>query len=246
MRSHVKVYFDFDERTEMLTEAERGRLLLAMLHYAKTGEETELRGNERFLWPVFKSDIDRDVRAYDAHVQAGANGGRPRNQRESNEGEENQQKPNETKNNQTEPKNERQKKEEQEQEEDTGASHTGEKGTPAVYDARAREGGYIGPDGIAHPCRYDSAWKTSERARRAVCQRVINGLPRGICAESSPFLFDHILDALQNGVPPEWIEDAAKTANRGAAHLMAMISIRQTADQRSKKGEKGRIYAVNS
>ena len=100
-RSHMKVYFDFEERTEMLTEAERGRLMLAMLHYAKTGEETELRGNERFLWPVFKADIDRDVRAYDAHVQAGQQGGRPGNQGEPNMGEENQTKPNETKINKT-------------------------------------------------------------------------------------------------------------------------------------------------
>ena len=133
MRSHLKVYFDFEERTEMLTDAERGRLMLAMLHYAKTGEETELRGNERFLWPVFKADIDRDVRAYDAHVKAGQQGGRPGSKGEPNSENGNQTEPNETKRNQTEPnetkqnqnsQERRKKKEDEEEDEDQ------EKGIP--------------------------------------------------------------------------------------------------------------------
>ena len=149
MRSHLKVFFDFEERTEMLTEAERGRLLLAMLHYAKTGEETELRGNERYLWPVFKADIDRDVRAYEAHVQAGKQGGRPGNQ---GEGETKQ---NQTKRNQTKPNRTKKRKTEERRTRtgrgDRGFTH-GE--STATGDGRARARGRIhrpGRDQAAMP-----------------------------------------------------------------------------------------------
>lgn len=138
MRSHLKVFFDFDERTEMLTDAERGRLLLAMLRYAKCGEAPDLKGNERFLWPVFKGDIDRDAAAYEAHVQSGGLGGRPKNQT----------KPNVTKPNQTETKenqnaqDRRQKTEEEEQDQ--------KEGTP-----RARAQRFLPPavDEVAAYCR---------------------------------------------------------------------------------------------
>ena len=234
-RSHMKVYFDFEERTEMLTEAERGRLMLAMLHYAKTGEETELRGNERFLWPVFKADIDRDVRAYDAHVKAGQQGGRPGSQGEPNEGNENQTEPNETKENQTKPNEtkpnqnsqERRKKTEEQEEDRTGASHTGER-SPSQVDARARGGTYTGPDGKAHPCRYDTAWRTSERARGAVCQRVIDRITPGLDLRAAGNLYEYLLDAMKSGVPPEWIEDAAQNMTR-ATQLLAMLATRQGA-----------------
>ena len=117
MRSHLKVFFDFDERTEMLTDAERGRLLLAMVRYAKSGELPDLKGNERFLWPVFKGDIDRDAAAYEAHVQNGRLGGRPENQTKPNETKRNLTKPNETKPN-LNLQDRRQKTEDEEEDED--------------------------------------------------------------------------------------------------------------------------------
>ncbi len=46
-------------------DAERGRLLTAMLTYSVTGEEPELRGNERFIWPAVRDRIDRDKKAYE-------------------------------------------------------------------------------------------------------------------------------------------------------------------------------------
>ena len=89
--SFMRVYFDFEERTEMLNEEEQGRLLLAMLRYAQCKALPELKGNERFLFPVFKGDIDRDTAAYNAKVRNGSMGGRPK------------QKPELTKENLTEP-----------------------------------------------------------------------------------------------------------------------------------------------
>lgn len=97
-RAFLKVYFDFDEKTEELSDAEKARLLWAMYCYAKTGEKKPLTGNERFLFGVFKSEIDRDIAAYCAKVVNGNQGGRPamKNQTET---EENLNKPNETENN---------------------------------------------------------------------------------------------------------------------------------------------------
>jgi hypothetical protein len=82
--SFVKVYFDFEERTEMLNEVEQGRLLLTMLRYAQGKTLPELKGNERFLFPVFKADIDRDAASYNAKVSNGAKGGRPKSKTEEN------------------------------------------------------------------------------------------------------------------------------------------------------------------
>ena len=104
MRSHLKVYFDFEVKAKEYDDAEKGRLLLAMLRYAKDGTEETLTGNERFVFPVFKAQIDEDIRVYETKVSNGSNGGRP---------PVNNRKPNETENNRTEPeKTETAKKEE--------------------------------------------------------------------------------------------------------------------------------------
>lgn len=110
MRSHLKVYFDFEVKAKEYDDAEKGRLLLAMLRYAKDGTEETLTGNERFVFPVFKAQIDEDIRVYETKVSNGSNGGRP---------PVNNRKPNETENNRTEPeetetakKEERRKKKE--------------------------------------------------------------------------------------------------------------------------------------
>ena len=58
--SFLKVRSDFDEITEALTDEEKGRLLLAMVRYAQDGEEPQLTGAERILWPVFRADIIRE------------------------------------------------------------------------------------------------------------------------------------------------------------------------------------------
>ena len=76
-RSYLKVYFDFDERTDELNDNEKARLLLAMLRYAQTGEKPVLTGNERFLFSTFKGEIDRDIAVYNVKVANGNLGGRP-------------------------------------------------------------------------------------------------------------------------------------------------------------------------
>lgn len=97
-RSFLKVYLDFDERTDELSDNEKGRLLLAMYRYAKTGQKPVLNGNERFLFSAFKGDIDRDIAAYNTKVANGNMGGRPSNEKPK-ETENNLTKPNETEDN---------------------------------------------------------------------------------------------------------------------------------------------------
>ena len=56
---YLKVWTDFADVLETLEEDEIGRLFLAMLRYAETGEEPpKFEGNERFVWPVARRDID--------------------------------------------------------------------------------------------------------------------------------------------------------------------------------------------
>ena len=123
--SYIKVYFDFEERTEGLTDTEKGRLLLAMLRYASSGEKPALNGNERFVWPMLKMEFDRQMAVYQTKVENGQRGGRPPRDAETennrNETENNRTKPdgnrNETENNrnvQEEDKEEDKEKEEEE------------------------------------------------------------------------------------------------------------------------------------
>ena len=137
--SFIKVYFDFEERTAQLTDDERGRLLLAMLRYAKDNRLPDLGGNERFVFPVFKMDIDRDLSAYDAKVRNGGKGGRPKT-------EKNLTKPNLTERNLTKANFEEQEQEqEQEQDKSIGVKPPRPRFTPPTVDdvkAYATERGY--------------------------------------------------------------------------------------------------------
>ena len=79
---YVQVYLDLIHSLEPLSDAERGRLFTAMLGYAGQGTEPELRGNERFVWPQLKSQIDRNNANYEnvskVRSESGKQGGRPK------------------------------------------------------------------------------------------------------------------------------------------------------------------------
>lgn len=102
---YLKVWTDFVGVLDVLEDVEAGRLFRAMLHYAETGEEPEsLAGNERYVWPVAKRDIDHASRESKTLRENGMKGGRPKTK-------ENQTKPTETNGNQSEPnKSQKEKK----------------------------------------------------------------------------------------------------------------------------------------
>lgn len=91
--TYLKVYTDFAESLSPLSDAEIGRLFLAMLEYADNGTEPDFRGNERFIWPTAKLNIDREVGFIEKQKNNGRLGGRPRKPTET---QKNPNKPTET------------------------------------------------------------------------------------------------------------------------------------------------------
>lgn len=57
-------YNSYLDAMEPLTDAERGRLFVACLEYSKSGTTRHLSGNERFLFPMMRAQIDRDNAKY--------------------------------------------------------------------------------------------------------------------------------------------------------------------------------------
>ncbi len=75
-KCYVKAYYDWIEQTAALSDAERGRLFIAVLEYARSGLEPKLDGRESILFPVFRATIDRDNKIAKTNAQNGALGGR--------------------------------------------------------------------------------------------------------------------------------------------------------------------------
>ena len=75
---YLKIWVSFREVTECLADDEKGRLFDAMLAYAETGEEPELKGNERFVWPCARQNIRKAAEECGRLRANGRKGGRPR------------------------------------------------------------------------------------------------------------------------------------------------------------------------
>lgn len=67
---YLKIFTDFYDAMEPLTNEEAGILFRAMLLYTKDGADPELSGNERYLWMVAKQHMDREAEAYAAKTEA--------------------------------------------------------------------------------------------------------------------------------------------------------------------------------
>ena len=75
---YLKVFTDFASSLAPLSDAECGRLFNAMLEYTMSGQEPDLRGNERFVWPSAKASIDRDQQTYDRKAEGARKAARKR------------------------------------------------------------------------------------------------------------------------------------------------------------------------
>lgn len=73
---YVKAFFDWVEATAALSDAERGRLFISILEYARSGLEPKLDGRESILWPTFKLQIDRDKDLSAGKAENGRKGGK--------------------------------------------------------------------------------------------------------------------------------------------------------------------------
>ena len=74
--TYIKLFIDYLDAIEPLGDAERGRLFTSLLVYARTGEAPQLGGNERFLFPMMRAQIDRDNFAMDSLSDARSEAGR--------------------------------------------------------------------------------------------------------------------------------------------------------------------------
>ena len=80
---YVAVYYDWLETTEALDHTEKGRLIDAVISYARgdDGWAALLVGNERFLFPALRGQIDRAKKEREARSakrrESGRMGGRP-------------------------------------------------------------------------------------------------------------------------------------------------------------------------
>ena len=93
----LKIFVDYLDAIEPLGDAERGRLFTALLEYGRTGVAPQLGGNERFLFPMMKAQIDRDKNHIDTQSstlsEAGKKGATARWQGHKNNSLDSQAKP---------------------------------------------------------------------------------------------------------------------------------------------------------
>lgn len=130
---YLKVWTDFEKVLTPLQEDEIGRLFLAMLHYAGTGEEpTDFAGNEEFLWQVAKRDIDMAAERAETLRANGMKGGRPKTK-------DNQEKPTETKVNQVLPVGYEMKPDESRKEKKRNEMKGNEKESSFIADDEAKQ-----------------------------------------------------------------------------------------------------------
>ena len=126
--TYIKIFVDCLDAIEPLDDGERGRLFTALLQYARTGEIPALQGNERFIFPMLRSQHDRDAAAYKTVCETnrvnGSKGGRKRAQAAASESSQEKDK-------------EKDKDEEKEKEKDKDYSSCGA-GRPAQRKSSAR------------------------------------------------------------------------------------------------------------
>ena len=85
----ISIFDDFEWITSGLTHAEIGKLTLAVLAYAKTGQTYDMDGNERIIFPIIKQKVDtlmeKERKLSEIRSASGKLGGRPKQGSESEE-----------------------------------------------------------------------------------------------------------------------------------------------------------------
>lgn len=77
-RDYICLYHSYLDAIQALGDAERGRLLTAMLEYSITGAAPQLGGNKRYIFPLIKAQIDRDRDRYNSKCAQNAESARKR------------------------------------------------------------------------------------------------------------------------------------------------------------------------
>ncbi len=144
--NYVCLYVSYLESLAPFSDEEIGRMVRAMLIYTATGEMPLFDGNERFIWPTIKAQIDRDEAAYQERCEKnranGAKGGRPKNQSVITETEWFSEKPKKAKEKEKEKEKEKKKENDSDMADKPPTRHSFS--PPSVDDVReyCREKGY--------------------------------------------------------------------------------------------------------
>ena len=114
-KEYVPIFFDWMEVTEELNAQEKGRLIDAIVTYAQGGDwQEQIKGNERYLFPAFKKQIDRSNEISETKANNGTKGGM---QTQANASKPKQTQANASKRKQTQAKPSEEEKEEEKEEE---------------------------------------------------------------------------------------------------------------------------------
>ena len=74
---YVPIFFDWVEVTGELNAQEKGRLIDAIVQYARGGDwQEQIKGNERYLFPAFRQQIDRAKDVSSKRGESGSKGGK--------------------------------------------------------------------------------------------------------------------------------------------------------------------------
>lgn len=68
--THTPLYYNYLEELSAYSDAELGRLIRALLRYARDGVEPELRRREMLLWPLLRGNADRARESYEKLAQS--------------------------------------------------------------------------------------------------------------------------------------------------------------------------------
>ena len=73
---YIKIFLDNLEMLEALTDTQRGKLILLMMQYAKNRKVPQCRGVMRYVFPIFRAQIDREIAGMEARGEAQSRGGK--------------------------------------------------------------------------------------------------------------------------------------------------------------------------
>lgn len=140
---YIQLFKDMESLFEPYDDAQRGRLIMAMMAYAYRGEEPQFDSVEKFIWPVLRQHIDRCAQNVEAKKAAGSKGGKRKSEDKQTEAEESTSK-------QTEAEESKQKQNAHNHDHDNDHEHKQdhmEKTDNARATAADEEDGVIGIDG---------------------------------------------------------------------------------------------------
>lgn len=83
MMPYIKMFTDVSDTIDLLSDEEAGRLFKALMHYGNDNEDIiDLPGQEKLIFSMLKTQIDRDAATYQDKCEKlkenGAKGGRPK------------------------------------------------------------------------------------------------------------------------------------------------------------------------